>query len=322
MSWRRFWRRRGADVVLAQEIDLYLAEEIDENIARGMSPDEARRRAFLKFGSPQQVRENVWQQNSVTLVDSALRDLKYAARTLSRSPGFTLIAIIVMALGIGANIALFTVVRCVLMSPLPYHDPSQLVSLFEHSRDQKEVNPYAPVDAGSFAIWQSSSAGAVKLAMVSPWQQYNVSAEGGKLPEQIDAAWCSWNFFPTLGVAPAIGRGFTPEDDRPGAEATVILSSAFWKRRYSSDPAIVGKKIWLDASPYTVIGVMPSSFVYSGSFGGGNAQVWTPLAHEAPASLMGTYEDHEFLVIARLLPGKTLTGLLSQLNAVQAQIKK
>ncbi len=152
MSWRRFWRRRGADGDLAQEIDLYLAEEIDENIARGMSPDEARRRAYLKFGSPQQVRESVWQQNSVTLVDSALRDLKYAARTLSRSPGFTLIAVVVMALGIGANIALFTVVRCVLLNPLPYRDPSQLVSLFEHSRDQKDVNPYFPVAAGSFAV--------------------------------------------------------------------------------------------------------------------------------------------------------------------------
>jgi predicted permease len=321
MSWRRYWRRRGADVVLAQEIDLYLAEEIDENIARGMSPDEARRRAFLKFGSPQQVRENVWQQNSVTLVDSALRDLKYAARTLSRSPGFTLIAIIVMALGIGANIALFTVVRCVLMSPLPYHDPSQLVSLFEHSRDQKEVNPYAPVDAGSFAIWQSSSAGAVKLAMVSPWQQYNVSADGGKLPEKIDAAWCSWNFFPTLGIAPAIGRAFTADDDRPGAEAAVILSAGFWKRRYSGDPAIVGRKIWLDAKPYTVIGVMPSSFVYSSSFGGNTVQVWTTAGHEAPPWLMATFADHEFLVVGRLLPGTTLAGLVSQLDAAQRQIK-
>ena len=122
--------------------------------------------------------------------------------------------------------------------------------------------------------------------MVSPWQGYNVSSEAGKLPEQIEAAWCSWNFFPTLGVAPAIGRGFTADDDRPGAEATVILSSAFWKRRYSGDPAIVGKKIWLDANPYTVIGVMPSSFVYSSSFGGSNVQVWTPVAHEAPPWLM------------------------------------
>ena len=157
--------------------------------------------------------------------------------------------------------------------------------------------------------------------MVSPWQQYNVSAEGGKLPEQIDAAWCSWNFFPTLGVAPAIGRTFTADDDRPGAEAAVILSANFWKRRYSGDPAIVGKKIWLDAKPYTVIGVMPSSFVYSSSFGGNNVQVWTAAGHEAPPSLMRTFADHEFLVIARLLPGTTLAGLVSRLDAAQKQIK-
>ena len=322
MSWRRFFRRKRADTELAHEIDHYLTEEMNENLAQGMSAGEARRRAYVKFGNPQQVREGVWQKNTFSLIDNLLRDLKYSARTLTKSPGFAVVAILVMALGIGANIALFTVVRSVLLNPLPYHDPGRLFTIFQRPGKGKDVNPYAPVDAGSFAEWKRSAAAVAQLAMVSPWQGYNVSSEAGKLPEQIDAAWCSWDFFPTLGVTPAIGRGFTAEDDRPGAEATVILSSAFWKRRYSSDPAIVGKKIWLDASPYTVIGVMPSSFVYSGSFGGGNALVWTPVAHEAPSWLMSTHEDHEFLVIARLLPGKTLAGLLSHLNAVQAQISK
>jgi predicted permease len=321
MSWRRFFRRKQSDTELAQEVDHYLAEEMNENLAQGLSADEARRRAYLKFGNPQQVRESVWQKNTFSLFDNLLRDLKYCARTLTKSPGFAVVAILVMALGIGANIALFTVVRSVLLNPLPYHEPGRLFSIFQRPGKGTDVNPYAPVDAGSFAEWKRPAASVAQLAMVSPWQGYNVSSEAGKLPEQVDAAWCSWNFFPTLGVTPAIGRGFTAEDDQPGAEATVILSSAFWKRRYSSDRSIVGKKIWLNASPYTVIGVMPSSFVYSGSFGGGNAQVWTPVAHEAPSWLMITYEDHEFLVIARLLPGKTLTGLLSQLNAVQAQIR-
>jgi predicted permease len=321
MSWRRFFRRKRADAELAHEIDHYLTEEMNENLAQGMSGGEARRRAYVKFGNPQQVREGVWQKNTFSLIDNLLRDLKYSARTLTKSPGFAVVAILVMALGIGANIALFTIVRSVLLNPLPYHDPTRLFTLFQRPGHGKDVNPYAPVDAGSFGEWKRSAASVAQLAMVSPWQGYNVSSEAGKLPEQIDGAWCSWDFFPTLGVTPAMGRSFTAEDDRPGAEATVILSSAFWRRRYSSDPAIVGKKIWLDASPYTVIGVMPSSFVYSGSFGGAHAQVWTPVAHEAPSWLMSTYEDHEFLVIARLLPGKTLTGLLSQLNAVQAQIR-
>ena len=268
MSWRRFFRRKRADSELAHEIDHYLTEEINDNLARGMSDGEARRRAYVKFGNPQQVREGEWQNNTVSLVDNLLRDLKYAARTLTKSPGFAVVAILVMALGIGANIALFTVVRSVLLNPLPYHDSERLFSLFQRPDKGKDANPYAPVDAGSFAEWKRSAADVAQLAMVSPWQGYNVSSEAGKLPEQIDAAWCSWDFFPTLGVTPAIGRSFTAEDDRPGAEATVILSSAFWKRRYSGDRAIVGKKIWLDARPYTVIGVMPSSFVYSGSFGG------------------------------------------------------
>ncbi len=327
MSWRRFFRRNRADAELAKEIDLYLAAEIDENLARGMSAGEARRRAYLKFGNPQQVREGIWRQDTFSLIDNLWRDLKYAARTLTKSPGFAVVAILVMALGIGANMALFTVVRSVLLNPLPYRDSARLYAIYERNtqdRDRIDTMPtreYLPVDAGSMAEWRKAAQGTAQLAFVSPWQGYNVSSEAGKLPEQIEAAWCSWNFFSTLGVTPAIGRSFTADDDRPGAEATVILSSAFWKRRYSGDPAIVGKKIWLDANPYTVIGVMPPSFVYSSSFGGSNVQVWTPVAHEAPAWMLGTFEDHEFLVVARLLPGATLAGLVSQLGAVQEQIR-
>src|SRR5271170_6142403 len=106
MSWRRFFRRKRADAELGQEIDLYLAEEIDENLAQGMSAGEARRRAYLKFGNPQRVRESIWQKNTFSLIDNIWRDLKYAARALARSPGFALVAVLVMALGIGANIAL------------------------------------------------------------------------------------------------------------------------------------------------------------------------------------------------------------------------
>ncbi len=327
MNWRRFFRRKRADAELAQEIDLYLAAEAEENQARGMSASEARRRAYVKFGNPQQVREGVWEANTLTLIDNLWRDLKYAARSLAKSPGFSVVAVLVMALGIGANIALFTVVRSVLLNPLPFRDSARLYSLRERNSEDharsgtKSMANYLPVDAGSFAEWKRSAAGVAELAMVSPWQGYNVSSEAGRLPEQIEAAWCSWNFFPTLGVSPAIGRGFTVDDDRPGAEATVILSSAFWKRRYDGDPAVVGKKIWLDAKPYTVIGVMPSSFVYSSSMGGSNVQVWTPVSHEAPPYLMRTFEDHEFLVVARLLPGTTLAGLVNQLNVVQRQIK-
>ena len=323
MSVRRFFSRSGKDRELAQEIEVHIDEETDENVARGMSPDEARRRAYVKFGNPQVVRESLWRQNTLTAFDNAWRDLKYAARTLTRAPGFSLMAVLVMALGIGGNVALFTVVRNVLLNPLPYPDSGKLVTMYEHEKNHRfdEFSAYLPVDAASYTEWKQASQGKAEMALVSPFQQYNVSAEGGKLPEQINAGWSSWNFFHTLRVTPAIGRDFTASDDRKDATAAVILSNAFWKRRYNGDAAILGKSVWLDSKPYAVIGVMPESFVYSGAFGGNTVQVWTPVNHEAPPDLMATYEDHEFLVVTRLLPGATLSGLVSQLNTVQARIK-
>ena len=123
--------------------------------------------------------------------------------------------------------------------------------------------------------------------MVSPWQDYSVSADGGKLPEKINAGWCSWNFFSLLGITPALGRSFTSDDDRPQAMATAVLTYSFWKRRYSGDPEIVGKTIFLDARPYTVVGVLPASFTFSSAFGGNKIQVWTPVHREAPPCAPG-----------------------------------
>lgn len=321
MSWRRFFRRSRADAELAQEIDLYLEEETKENVARGLLPEEARRQARIKLGNPESVHDSLWRQNTLTALDHFLQDMKYAVRTLSRAPGFASIAILVMALGIGANVALFTVVRSVLLNPLPYREPSQLFAIFETEKGAEGRKAFNPVAGGSFGEWKRSAQAVAQMALASPWQQYNVSAEGGKLPEQIDAAWCSANFFSTLGIASVIGRSFTDADDRSDAEATAILSDAFWKRRYNGDPAILGGKIWLDSRPYTVIGILPATFTYSSSMQGNTAQVWTPAGHEAPPEILRTFDDHEWMTVARLLPGVNISGLLSQLNAVQRQIK-
>jgi macrolide transport system ATP-binding/permease protein len=132
MRWGKLFHRNQSDADLLQEIHRHLAEETDENIGRGMSHEEARRQAYLKFSNPQRVREILWQQNTLAFIESVSRDLKYALRTLSRTPGFTLMAVLVMALGIGANSALFTVVRSVLFKPLPYKDPGRLVTLYQH----------------------------------------------------------------------------------------------------------------------------------------------------------------------------------------------
>jgi len=321
MSWRRFFRRKRSDAELQQEIDAYLQEESAENMARGMSPEDARRQARIKLGNPLVIRETLWKQNTIAVLDNFVRDLRYAVRTLSRARGFAVIAVLVMALGMGVNVALFTVVHRILLEPLPYRDSDQLVTVYERDSHRPGPDPFMPVAAGSFAEWQRAAAGTAQMAMVSPWQDYSVSDAGGKLPENIDAAWCSWNFFPVLGIEPALGRGFTPDDDRPNAQATVILTHSLWARRYDSDPTIVGKTIWLNAKPYTIIGVLPASFAYSGAFGGNTLQVWTTVGHEAPPSLLSAVDDHEFLVVARLLPHTTLSRLVDQLAAVQKQIE-
>jgi putative ABC transport system permease protein len=313
--------RRTADARLDEELRFHFDRQVAENIAAGMNAQEARFAALRNFGNPALLREQTRATWSWGWLESVLHDVRYGVRTLARAPGFAAIAILVMALGIGANVALFTIVRSVLLKPLPFRDPGRLVSIFEHDSDRPDHSPYLPVAAGSFFEWQRASRGIAEMALVSPWQGYNVAADGGKLPEQVDAAICSWNLFSMLGVTPALGRGFTAEDDRQDASATVILTHTFWKRRYSGDPAIVGKTIWLDAKPYTVIGVLPPTFTYASSFGGNTVQVWTPVGHDSPPALLRAFDDHEFLVAARLPSGTTIQGLTSRLDAVQRQIK-
>jgi len=319
---RMLFSRGRAARQLDRELEFHLDRQVAENLAAGMSPGEARAAALRAFGNPALLRDQARATWSWSTLESLLRDLRYSIRALLRAPGFAATAILVMALGIGANIALFTVVRGVLLKPLPYPNPDRLVTLYERHDGGGSLGQFNPVDAGSFYEWQRSSPGVEQMAMVSPFMKYNVSTQRGELPERIDAGWCSWNFFSILGVQPALGRTFVASDDESSAQATVILSARFWKRRYAADPAIVGKTIWLDARPYTVVGVLPSWFVYSSAFGGSNIQAWTPIGHDAPQDLLRTFANHEMIVAARLKPGVTLEAVLSHLAAVQAQIKK
>ena len=218
MSWRRIFRRTRADDELAREMDHYLAEEMEENVSRGMTAEEARRRAYLKLGNPQLVRERLWRQNTVGLLDGLWRDLQYAVRTLSRSPGFTVVSVLVMTLGIGANVALFTVVRSVLLKPLPFRESERLIRLYEQSSDVRFS--YNNVAGGIYDAWKAESRSFSSLAIFVSGFGYSLSEAGGGLPEKVNSGLCSSDFFPTLGVEPALGRGFTAKDDQPGANAT------------------------------------------------------------------------------------------------------
>lgn len=223
MQLRMLFGRKRAGRQLNDELSFHLDQQIRENIAAGMSHAEARQAALRLFGNPGLTQEQARAHWSWTGLELFLRDLSFGLRALFRSPGFSIIAILVMALGIGANVAIFAVVRSVLLNPLPYSHPDRLAAIYSHNPGPHD-NPYSPIDAGSFFAWKQAAQGTAEMALISPFQGYNVSAEGGQLPESIKAAWISANFFSTLGVAPILGRGFSEADDSPKADATVSSS--------------------------------------------------------------------------------------------------
>jgi predicted permease len=310
MGMGRYWRRADEDAELAREIEAHIAHQIDENVARGMTEEEARRRALVKFGSARNVGEDVWRWNTIGLLDDLWRDVRYVVRTLRRAPGFALAVILVMALGIGSVTAMFTIVRSVLLKPLPFKEPERLVRLYEHSADGNF--PYNDSAGGVFEEWKKRSSSFSDLALLRNWPEYNLSAAGGQLPESVRAAECSWNLFPTLGVEPALGRSFTESDDQLSANATVILSWGLWKRRFGSDPSILQQTIHLDAKPYSVIGVMPAWFTYPDQV----TQLWTPIHHEEPDRRWQSLDSHMFLAIGRLKPGATEGRGKSELSVI------
>jgi predicted permease len=312
----RWWqiRKRDKDVERELQSDLDLEEE--EQRERGLLPEEARHAALRAFGNPTLISEQtraVWSWNAL---DTLLRDVRVSIRTLFRSPGFSLIAVVVIALCIGATTSLFTVVWSVLLRPLPFRDPDRLVMIYEHFRDprmnsqQFNYNTVAPAD---YYDWRAQTHGFEDMAAWRYWQ-FNLTGERGELPELVQARGGSWNLFPLLGVNAAIGRTFTDSEDRPDADA-VMLTWNLFERRFGADPSIVDRQIHLDGKPYTVVGVLPKWFTYPDA----NVEVWVPFASGMPPDILAHHDYHFTRVVARLRPDVSLASALSQVEAVQFQ---
>ena len=295
MTWWQI-KKRDADVERELQSDLELEEE--EQREQGVLSEEARYAALRSFGNPTLISEQtraVWSWN---WLESLARDLRFSLRTLRRTPGFTVIAVLVMALGIGASVALFTVVRGVLLKPLPFQKPERLMMLYEAGLDQDESASFNIVSGGVYSEWKNQNHSYSNLAL-SQEIRVGLSGSGGQLPEKLNSALFSWDMLRTLGVQPALGRDFTQADDSPRANGTVLLSWGLWKRRFGGDPAILNQTIDLDARPYTVIGVMPAWF----EFPEPSTQLWTPVYHDEPEEAMRSVSDHMFRVVGRLKPG-------------------
>lgn len=306
--------RKSADAELDRELRFHLDQQIAENRAAGMNEREARQAALRLFGNPGVVREHARETWSWQWLETLARDIRQGTRRLLRAPSFALTAILVLALGIGANIALFTVVNAVLLKPLPVAHPDRLVRVYEaRSNGTFQDNVVAP---GCFARWQTEARSFSQLA-IKKGDSYNLSGSG-QLPEVVRAEQSSWNLLPMLGVHPIAGRLFNAGDDRPDANATVILTEGLWKRRYGSDPSLIGKTIKIDSKPYTVVGVLPAWFRYPDT----RVQFWTPLYHERPHPLMQHYDIHTFDVVGEMKPGVTIAQATAELNTIQRQIRQ
>ncbi len=313
----RWWqiRKRDADVERELQSDLELEEE--EQREHGVSPEEARYAALRSFGNPSLISEQTRAVRSWNGLESVLRDVRISVRTLFRSPGFSIIAVLVMALCIGATTSLFTVVRSVLLRPLPFRDPDRLVMIYEHFRDpsmnaqQFNYNAVAPAD---YYDWRAQTHGFDDMAAWRYWQ-FNLTGERGELPELVSARGGSWNLFPLLGVNAVIGRTFAESEDRPDGNA-VMLTWNLFERRFGGDPSIVGRQIHLDGKPYPVIGVLPNWFTYPDA----KVQVWIPYASGLPPVVLQHHDFHFSRVVARLKPDVSLTNALSQVEAVQYRL--
>jgi len=315
MSWMRFLHRKRSDSELQDEIDTFLMEETADNEARGMSPDQARRQARLKFGNAQKVRESLWVQNSPQLFTLIGRNVKYALRTLGRTPEFSIMAALIMALGIGATTSLFTIVRAVLLRPLPFRDPGNLVMLYEHYRQNTGGDGFNAVAPGDYRDWRSQTHSFEDMAAMRGYGGI-ISGVQSELPEVVQSAGGSANLFSLLGVLPVFGRTFTEAEDQARGQPVVLLTWSIFQRRFAGDPSIIGKQVHLDTIPTTVIGVLPSWFTYPDA----KIQFWLPYAQTFSPGDYSMHDGHQSMVVARLKPGVSAEAATREVSALQYQI--
>jgi len=295
-------RRKRILADLDRDMAEHIARETQENIERGMPADEARYAALRKFGNPARVKEDVWGVWRRIWLEQLVQDVRFGLRMLRKSPGFTAVAITTLALGIGANTAIFSVVNAVLLRPLPFDHPSQLVML--HEGIPSIGYPKMAFTAPDLLLFQR---GQQSFSAVGAFRNQNVEVSGQQRPERVMAARVTSSLFPMLGAKPALGREFTSEEDAPG-KSVVILSHAFWERRFGGNSDALGQTLDIDRQPYTIIGVMKEGFEFPLIGPDENAtpaDLWIPMAF-TPTDLQDWGGSYFNTLIGRLRSGVTM----------------
>ena len=321
MRWRRYLDRRKRGEELAREIESHLAHEVEENLARGMSYEEARRAARGRFGNATAVREVVYEMNSLNAIESLWKDLRYGLRQLRLNAGFTLTAVLSLALGIGANTAIFTLVDQIVLRLLPVKNPRELVQLrLEGGRFGN--NSGDGVHTFSHPTFLALRDGNTVFSGLTGQVIQAASLVGEDRSELISIGLVAGNFFQVFGIEPHVGRLLTPEDDTtPNGHPVVVLQYNFWQHRFAGDPGIVGGTIRLNGSPFTVIGVSAPGF--EGTNVGLPTRAWAPVMMRP--TILPTRDDLDnersawFYLFGRLGPGVSIEQAQAAMRVVYRQ---
>ena len=303
--------RRRAEEELDEEIRAHLELEIEQNVEAGMSPEQARTAALRAFGNVALTKEDsrtVWGFRSLEML---WQDFRFGLRMLAKKPGFTAVAVIALALGIGANSAIFSVVHTVLLRPLPYRDADRIVMVWEDGT--AHGFPINVTSAANYIDWRDQNQVFETMAIVGR-ASFNLTGAGE--PERIDGRRVSSSLFPLLAVDPVLGRTFLPEEDSPGANRVVILSHGLWQRRFGMRPDVIGQHLTLNGQSYEVVGVMPPHF----HFPSRDDQLWVPIAFTPQQA--ANRGDNSFEAIARLKPGVSREQADAEMDTITARLQQ
>ena len=301
-------RRTRSEHRMDEEMQFHLEARAADLVRNGIAKHEAHRQARLEFGGMETAKDQCREAVGVSFLETFLQDVRHALRAMWRTPMFTATAVVVLALGIGANTAIFGVVDAVLLKPLAYRDSGRLVTIL--------MDGESPVSVANYIDWRDQSHAFTAMGAADYWSP-NLTGEDGP-PEHIEGLKVTQNIFPMLGIEPMLGRLFAPGEDKEGAEHEVILSYRLWQRRFSSDPNVLGKPIVLDGSAYVVVGVMPQGFQFT-PFWATKAEVWAPNAFGARIHDRG---GNSLRIFARLKDGVSLTEARAEMAAITGRLEQ
>jgi putative ABC transport system permease protein len=306
VGWSRFFRRAYWDAERARELDAHLQIETDENVARGMTPEEARYAALRKLGNVTLWREEIYRMNTAPIVDTLWQDLRYAFRQWRHHPGFTALAVFTLALGIGSVAVMYSVLHNIVLEPFPYADQQRMVDVVVRDLERPDGLFRGPLPADEFLDYQEQSSSFEDVIGTSPGSRIYSTGDSA---ERLTVATVTPNAFQFLGVAPLLGRALVPDDGRPGAPPAAAISHAAWTRYFGSDPGVLGRTMVLDGEPWTVVAIMPPRFTWH------VADVWIPSRFERGGPRAGTVRWFQ----ARLKPGVTTAAAEAELQVIAAR---